>query len=296
MRRRVLCILLFLLGVWILAIQLGCMPMRTPDKKWREKLSTLGQQRPPTFHDVTAPDGRNVHVVGLSGADSLPPVALVHGSPGSADAFLDYLGDTALTQYVNPFSVDRPGFGYSGFGKPEPSLAKQAAAVKAAADVLAPNQRLVLVGHSLGGPVIVQFAVDYPEQTAALVLVAGSVDPAAEKHPWWQVAVDNPPLCWLTPKSLWASNYEIRRLEAELDLLKPRWPDIRCPVYILHATNDRLVPYSNVAFARSMLVNAAKVEVETYTKGDHFILWNNREAVRRVILKASVGGSARGMN
>ncbi len=257
--------------------------MRTPDKGWRPKLQKLGQQEPPLFHDVYLAGGRNVHAVSMGVTDTLPVLVFVHGSPGSADACLNYLGDTSLSRRTGIIAIDRPGFGYSGLGKPEPSLEKQAAAIKAIADQVAPARPLVLVGHSLGAPVIVRFAIDYPALTAGLVLVSASVDPAQEEHPWWQKAVDNPPLCWLTPKSWWASNYEIRRLEPELENMLPLWSNIRCPVTILHAVNDQLVPYANVAFAQNKLVNAPKVEVKTFPSGNHFILWNRYGEVKNAI-------------
>lgn len=272
-----------LLLCWILCVQLGCMAMRTPDKDWQPKLQKLGQSQKAAFHDVHLPDGRNIHAISIGTASALPVLFFVHGSPGSADACLNYLGDTALSRQTKLVTIDRPGFGYSDFGKPEPSLAKQAAAVKAIADKVAPNQPLILVGHSMGAPVIVRFAIDYPALTAGLVLVAGSVDPAQEAHPWWQKAVDNPPLSWLTPKSLWASNYEIRRLEQELDKMMPFWANIRCPVTILHAVDDQLVPYANVAFARQQLVHAAPLTVKTFDSGNHFILWNRYNDVKNAI-------------
>ncbi len=182
-------------------------------------------------------------------------------------------------------SVDRPGFGYtSGFGQPEGSLERQAAAVQAVVERLAPTQKIILVGHSLGGPVIARYAMDYPDRVAGLIIVAGSVDPDLEEHPWWQGAIDVPPLCWLLPKSFWASNREIKLLEAELRQILPRWADIRCPVTMVHAENDRLVPFANVAFARRMLVNCADYREITFAKGDHFFLWTQPEIVRQAVL------------
>lgn len=284
MRRLMFIFTLVLLG-WIVCVQLGCMAMRTSDRSWQSKLQELGQKTPPDFCDVTMPDGRRIHAVSIGAPTTHPAMMFVHGSPGSADAFLQYLGDTTLTTKTQLIAIDRPGFGYSNFGKPEPSLQKQAAAVKAVADRLAPGRPLLLVGHSMGGPVIARFAQDYPEQTAGLVMVAASVDPKQEEHPWWQKAVDNPPLCWLTPKSLWTSNYEIRRLESELDLMLPLWGSIHCPVSILHAVDDQLVPYANVAFMQQHLPQTTRVGLKTFPSGNHFILWNRYTEVKKVILE-----------
>ncbi|MBV6443544.1 MAG: 2-hydroxy-6-oxononadienedioate/2-hydroxy-6-oxononatrienedioate hydrolase [Saprospiraceae bacterium] len=281
----------FLLTVWVIAVQAGCFTMRTSDGEWTTALKKRGQPLDPVFLDVPDRNGRMIHAVNVSAADSLPLLVLVHGSPGSADAFLGFLADTFLPKKVRLVALDRPGFGYTeGFGKPERSLEAQAAAVHAVVEQLAPNQKVWLLGHSLGGPVIARFAMDYPEQTAGLILVAASIDPALEEHPWWQAAVQPPPLKWLLPKSFWTSNAEIKPLEGELKKMSPKWSKVTCPVTVVHAVNDCLVPVANVDFARQVLTGVADLQIEILPDGDHFILWNRYEKVRKAIFDA-IGGN-----
>lgn len=282
--RRVGYLLLFLLLVWVIAVQSGCLAMRTTDADWSQKLKAKNQSIVPQFIDIQAKTGRRIHAVALTSVDTLPLIVLVHGSPGSSDAFLDYLADTAFTKKARLVALDRPGFGYTeGFGKPEPSLAAQAAAVHAIANHLAPQQKVILVGHSLGASVIARFAMDYPELTAGLVFVAGSIDPTLEEHPWWQKAVDVPPLKWLTPKSLWTSNAEIIPLENELESMRLGWPSITCSVRVVHAVNDRLVPVANADFAKKMLINCTDLQTEILPDGDHFILWSRSSQIIKVM-------------
>ncbi|MBK6933316.1 MAG: alpha/beta fold hydrolase [Saprospirales bacterium] len=288
--RRIWYVLSGLFLLWFFSIQAGCLAMRTPDRKWSAELQKKGQQIAPVFHDIPVPGYRTIHAVSVSRSDTLPLVALVHGSPGSADAFLSYLADTALTAVARLVSVDRPGFGYTtGFGRPEGSLYWQSEALYAVVRKLANGRKVVLVGHSMGGPVIARFAMDHPAAVAGLILVAASIDPDLEKHPWWQSAVDAPPLCWLTPKSLWASNREILLLEHELRQMLARWQAIRCPVTAVHAADDRLVPFANVEFARKMLVNCPDFRRKTLSAGDHFILWSRQDVVRASILQLLTG-------
>lgn len=285
-RRWIPCVFLALFAAWIISIQTGCLAMRTPDRDWPAKLQQRGQSLLPAFHDIDMPGYRTIHAVSLNSDSSKPLIVFVHGSPGSADAFLSYLADTALSRLAGMISIDRPGFGYTkGFGRAEGSLGRQAAAVEAVVQRLAPGKKVVLVGHSLGGPVIARFAMDYPEKTAGLVMVAASIDPDLEEHPWWQGAVDAPPLRWLTPKSLWTSNREIKLLEAELRQILPRWADIRCPVTMVHAKDDRLVPFANVAFAKRMLVNCPRYSEVILEKGDHFILWSRQDVMRGAMVE-----------
>ncbi|MEZ4967434.1 MAG: alpha/beta hydrolase [Saprospiraceae bacterium] len=288
--RRLFYFLVVFMGVWFIAVQAGCLAMRTPDREWVKKLREQGQTLTPRFCDIPDRDGRLIHAVSVSAADSLPWVVMVHGSPGASDAYLDYLADTLLSARVNMLSIDRPGFGYTqGFGRPEPSIEVQAAAVQAVVAQIAPGREVFLVGHSLGGPVIARFAMDYPGQTAGLILVAASIDPDLEEHPFWQSAIDPPPLKWLIPKSFWASNYEIRALEGELRKMLPLWEGIRCPVAVIHAQDDSLVPVGNADFAMKMLVHATGLSVEIMPDGDHFILWSRREKIRKAILDMVAG-------
>lgn len=274
--------------VWLVAVQSGCFSFRVPDNAWEVKMRQKGQSLTPRFFDIPDKNGRLIHAISVSASDSLPVVVLVHGSPGSAgDTFLDYFADTVLTKAAHLVAFDRPGFGYTqGFGKAEPSQAEQAAAVLAVLDRIAPRQKAVLVGHSLGGSVIARFAMDYPELTDGLILVAASIDPDLEEHPWWQSAIDPPPLKWLIPKSFWASNREIKFLEKELRDMLPGWECITCPVWVLHARNDRLVPVANVDFARRVLTNCSDLKVDILPDGDHFIAWNRYPVMRAAILEA----------
>jgi len=273
-------VFLALFTLWVIAVQSGCFAMRTTDVGWAKKLQENSQSIAPQFLDIDDKNGRSIHAVAICASDTLPLVVFVHGSPGSSDACLDYLCDTALAQKARLVAIDRPGFGFTeGFGKPEPSLEAQADAVHAIVNHLSPHQKVVLVGHSLGGAVIVRFAMDFPEQTAGLLIVAGSVDPAQEGHPWWETVVDGPPVKWLVPKSFWTSNAEIIPLEKELEKMLPLWPRITCPVSIIHAVNDGLVPVANVDFAQNMLVNCPDLKREVLPEGGHFIFWSRQKMV-----------------
>ena len=54
--------------------------------------------------------GRPVHVV-AAGDPALPPVLFIHGSPGSWEAWQDYLADPELSSRAHLLAIDRPGFG-----------------------------------------------------------------------------------------------------------------------------------------------------------------------------------------
>ena len=89
-----------------------------------------------------------------SGDTTGPRVILVHGTPGTAASWADYL--LAPPPGVEVLAIDRPGFGLSGPAHALPKLADQAAAVRAL--LPADGRPVVLLGHSLGGPVVARVA------------------------------------------------------------------------------------------------------------------------------------------
>ena len=227
-------------------------------------------------------NGQHIHCT-RTGSNTSSLVLMVHGSPGSSSACLGYLSDTALTRLAQVVSVDRPGFGYSGFGKAEGSLGKQAVALKPILEAHKTGKR-ILVGHSYGGPVIVRMAMYFPELVDGLVIVAGSVDPELEPHYWWQKPLEWPVFRWMLPPAFRVSNQEILPLKEELREMLPRWKDITCPVTVIQGMKDDLVDPDNADFAKKMLANSHRVEIDTLRNDNHFIFWTKQDRITRKII------------
>jgi pimeloyl-ACP methyl ester carboxylesterase len=208
---------------------------------------------------------------------------LVHGTPGSAAAWADYL--LKPPEGLEVLALDRPGFGDSRPESAVTTLEGQAAAVMA----LLPDdgRPVVLLGHSLGGPIVARLAADLdavqPGRITALVLLAASLDPALETiHPM-QHAVASAPVRDLLPRSLRNANAELMALKPELEDLAMRLPQIRAKVVIVHGTKDELVPVANVAFMQASLSGARCLKTVLLQDRNHFLPWNSEEAVRDAI-------------
>lgn len=236
----------------------------------------------PTFHRISVA-GRSVHYAHI-GADSLPPVVFIHGSPGSWDAFIAFFADSTLYQHTQLISVDRLGFGKSGLGKPESSLAKQAAAIAPILQQVSAITPPILVGHSLGGPVAARLAMDYPQWVGGLIMVAPSIDPMLEKQEWYRPLGAAIPIRWMLPTELDVSNREILPLKHELENMLPLWADIRVPVTVIQGDADDLVPPGNALFAQQVLSHAP-VNVVMLPGMNHFIPWRRPDTIREAILK-----------
>jgi pyruvate dehydrogenase E2 component (dihydrolipoamide acetyltransferase) len=96
-------------------------------------------------------------------------VVLLHGFGGDLDNWLFNIGP--LSAAADVVALDLPGHGQSAITLPAPSVEALAGFVAAFLDGLG-IARAHLVGHSIGGAVAAQLALDQPERVAGLVLVA----------------------------------------------------------------------------------------------------------------------------
>ncbi len=277
-------LLALLLFAWVPIVP-GCATFRISDKKATEKFKSAGVQLHLNNKSV---NGHNLHYA-KTGDDSLPTILFVHGTPGSWSAFENYLVDSTLRKKYRLISIDRPGFGHSNFGHAM-NLSQQSVIISAVLKELENGQPLFLVGHSLGGPMICRLAIDNPGKIAALVILAGSQDPGAEKPEIWRPVIFKTALNYLIPGSWRPSNEELWYLKKDLEALKPELSKITCLVYLLHGTKDILVPFSNVAYTDRMLTGASKKEIiifedEKAKIENHFLPSNKIKEIITLLLK-----------
>ncbi|SHM27132.1 Pimeloyl-ACP methyl ester carboxylesterase [Flavobacterium xanthum] len=257
----------------------SCMTMRYSDKETTKFFADSKTE----FQDKTVVfEGYKVHYVATGNAQN-PTLFFIHGSPGSWNAFKEYLQDTLLLKKYRMIAIDRPGFGYSDFGEAQ-NLKVQSQRISEFIKKIDNKKPLILVGHSVGGPVVAQLAVDNPSWYKRLVILAGSLDPKAENPEKWRTVIKASPLRYLIPGALRPSNDELWWLKKDLVYLEPELKKITCDVTIIHGTKDALVPYSNVAFMQKKFTNAKSIDTITIEKANHFIPWSHYEIVRNVLL------------
>ncbi|QIH38176.1 alpha/beta hydrolase [Flavobacterium sp. Sr18] len=257
----------------------SCMTMRFSNK---ETTKFFGASKT-EFQDKTiAFEGYKIHYV-ATGSVQNPTLFFVHGSPGSWNAFKEYLQDTLLLKKYRMVAIDRPGFGFSDFGDAQ-NLKVQSQRISEFIKKIDNKKPLILVGHSVGGPVVAQLAVDNPSWYKRLVILAGSLDPKAENPEKWRTVIKASPLRYLIPGALRPSNDELWWLKQDLMVLEPELKKITCDVTIIHGTKDALVPYSNVAFMQKKFTNAKSIDTISIKKANHFIPWSHYEIVRNALL------------
>ncbi len=214
-----------------------------------------------------------------------PTILFFHGAPGSWSAFKEFLIDTTLVPIAGLVSVDRPGYGYSDFGMSEPSLSEQSKLLRPLLERFADTPN-ILVGHSLGGPVIAKIAMDFPELVDGLILVAPSIDPDLEpEEDWFRTPMRSPFISWMIPTSFLVTNEEIYFLEEELRKMTEGWQSIKIPVTVIQGGEDMLVHPANADFAERVLINSEDVDLILKEEVNHFIPWNQPELIRSAIIE-----------
>ena len=115
-----------------------------------------------------------------------PLIVFVHGTPGGWGDQLGFITNEFMRENFHMIAVDRLGHGRS-IGKIESSLQVQAASLKPLLDRDTTGKGAILMGHSLGGPIVARTAMDFPEQVSGLVFVASSGDPKRSRR-WYNIA------------------------------------------------------------------------------------------------------------
>ena len=125
---------------------------------------------------ATTPDGRHLQFF-CQGSGS-PVVVLESGLGAGAWGWRSIQPDMAKTTRV--CSYDRAGYGLSDEAKYPRDIDALAADLGAVVKAAGHGRPVVLVGHSLGGPIVRQYAYGHPKLVAGMVLVDPSVDHQVE--------------------------------------------------------------------------------------------------------------------
>ncbi|MAP93882.1 MAG: alpha/beta hydrolase [Ponticaulis sp.] len=99
------------------------------------------------------------------------PVLMIHGASANVREFMITLVPELQDNQLRLLIPDRPGHGYSDRFEDADQLGEQASAFANAVRQRT-DEPVVVVGHSFGGAVALRFALDYPELTRSVVLIA----------------------------------------------------------------------------------------------------------------------------
>ncbi|MDD9891920.1 MAG: alpha/beta fold hydrolase [Gammaproteobacteria bacterium] len=241
----------------------------------------FGRGMGPSFPEVDPsflPDAKRVEGIAVYRSPNpkshLPTLLMIHGTPGNWAGYEWYLANVELQQHFNIVAVDRPGFGAS-VGSINPDLRAQTEAILAAV----PDQRLIVVGHSLGGPIALWSALLEPDRVEHAFMLAASLAPEYEAPKWFNQLADT----WLAKQLLptvWQNaNNEVLALPSELAKLQRAAKTLTVPVTIIQGDLDELVHKASPESIAEYFPASVDVDIQHWREAGHFLLWEQKEAV-----------------
>lgn len=250
----------------------SCMNFRTNDKKTQKIFEKKGQQ-------ITIEMVNNMRIIKTIN-DSEKAVLFIHGTPGSADAYYDYLADTLLVKEATLITYDRPGYGYSDYRNSLTSIKDQAEAIK---KVIEKYKEVYVVGHSYGGPIAACLALR-SSNVQGVLLVAPAMYPHREKFTGMAKLGDSFVGRLFSSKAMHVASEEKLAHEGSLRSLENEWGTLSCKMIHMHAKDDKIVPYENLNYVKETFT-AASLDTISLNEGNHFLPWNNFERVRSNVFK-----------
>lgn len=229
-----------------------------------------------------------------TGADTLPPLLMIHGAPGAWYGSRNLLDDSALQKHFQIIAVDRPGYNKSRFKgkrKAVTSITTQAVAIHEALRLNRSHKTGVVMGSSYGAPIAGKMALLYPNEFNHLVMLAAAIDPDQEKFWWFHPYIQSGPPYWLFPRFIKSATDEKFSHVAELRKLLPEWKNLTIPVTVVQGGNDDIIEPSNFDFAKQILQGKLANFIFLPNAG-HLIRLQRPDIVRSILL-TPLPGSAR---
>lgn len=139
--------------------------------------------------------------------EHLPVTLLVHGAGGS---HLDWPAELRRMPEANAVAADLPGHGRSP-GAGRTSIGAYAAAMLALLDALK-LERAIVAGHSMGGAIAQQMALDYPDRVAGIILVGTGAKLGVSPELLGAIRADKPRAVEIILRGYWGDSAEYDQL------------------------------------------------------------------------------------
>lgn len=224
-----------------------------------------------------------------------PSAIFIHGAGGS---HLSFPAGLRQLPSIQPILIDLPGHGASA-GAGRRSIGEYALDVLALIDALE-IESTVAVGHSMGGAIAQQLALEHGERVRALVLIASgarmTVNPAlvtgiiADADKWihnlarWMWSTNAPAdMVQRTAEIMRATRPSVIQGDLmacdEVDLVD-RLPLIAAPTLILAGGTDKMTP---VQLSEEMAPGIASADLEIVSNAGHMLQLEQQEVVVEII-------------
>ena len=239
-------------------------------------------------HEVTVSEKPRVR---LSAIDIRPEAArrtlvFVHGFGGRATQWHKQL--VFFSDENRVISLDTRGHGRSDAPATSYSMDEIQADLLAALDGLGVGEKLVLIGHSFGGAIAVEFAVRHPERLDKLVLIATAGQFSI--YPWARMLLRLPvtvlnPIRRFVRQSLSAPPFVLKAFHNNNLSKWNGWElfsRITTPTLVITGHRDRVFPTAVFDRVPQLIPTVQHVEVPVSA---HMVMLERAEAVNRAIAR-----------
>jgi pimeloyl-ACP methyl ester carboxylesterase len=229
----------------------------------------------------------SIHYAVVSRSDTLPLLMMIHGAPGAWYGYMKLMDDSLLQQHFKIVSVDRLGYGKSGYGKEVLSTRDQAQAIKSIIDrENTSGARVFIMGRSYGAPIAAWLAIHYPGTFEKLLMISPVIDPEREKFYWFSNLGKTRLMQWMLPDLLNVATREKFSHQEQMALMLPQWEHLNTPTYVLTGEEDRLADTANYSFAKRHITACPAVFVKLKQTG-HQICSQQPGLIRQMLMDPS---------
>lgn len=229
-----------------------------------------------------------------TGADTLPPLLMIHGAPGAWYGSRNLLDDPILQQHFHLIAVDRPGYNKSRFKRKRravTSIHTQAVVIHEALRLNRSHKQGVVLGSSYGAPIAGKIALLYPDDFNHVVMLAAAIDPDKEKFWWFHPWVRSGFPYIFFPRFLKSATDEKFSHVDELRKLAPEWSQLSVPITVVQGGSDDIIEPSNLEFAKKVFAGKPAQFIFLPDAG-HLIRLQRPDIVRSILLNPLPGTSA----
>lgn len=240
------------------------------------------------------------YVAGENFEKSCPTIVMIHGA-GQSSLTWEYQVDILKNQLgVNLIIPDLPGHGKSE-GNGCKTIEEYCELIKDFVHTLG-LERLILVGHSMGGGIAQVFTIDYPEMVYACILVGTGAKLRVAKETLESVKSNYETFCNVAPTRSFthSSPEELKRKFVEGLLKTPQsishWDllacdefdimngvkEIKVPTLIISATEDILTP---VKYGEYLNLKIRNSKLHVIKGAGHFMMQEKPYEFNRVLVE-----------
>jgi len=217
-------------------------------------------------------------------ADDSPLILFIHGAPGNWDAFKSYLADYDLRKKAKLISMDRIGYGDSSLGESEIDIAIHAESALNIIQQYNPS-KVIVVGHSYGGPVAGKLAADHPDLISGIFMIAPLIDPYNEPVAWYAKISNTRLFRILLPAFCDVATDEKMAHAESLKNIEKDWKKIKSLTMHYHGELDNLAPFEeNVNFSKNNIPSEWLTVIEDQDAG-HLVVWNKAASIKKLLIE-----------